>query len=483
MPLSDVGRRYADKLYQNSQEEILKAQRDKLVAVRTDHAKRNMTMSGSYIAAHGNVLVEQIRLLGEARTDSLVKAYEKSGLPFDDAAMHEIKDEVIQFCHQQQHSAVATVGQVIRQTFGAQSSPPELDTAIGQEIVAGVTSVMSRIARDLSIRRDEGILAALSSPIVEDAGELDDLVPLYSKRQFDTDVSTLCKDGARSGSVSILFADLDHFKQVNDIYGHLVGNKVLIGVAAAMKAACAGKGRVYRWGGKELAALLPNYTSHEAIALAERIRSTVADLDVEGCSSKITVSIGVASHPEAGGNVEELIAHADKAMYAAKESGRNRVGCAGGNGGGTIAKGSEDQRLSEKEVKKRVERVKLWIRLERGKANNFIVYVENKSAEEVVIEEIRVESDGYPLTEPAYPPGPDIWKVLPNCTFPLSWCCQTDPVATLTRLHDYRGVFFRTEVQIVLECRILGQLREFGQKIPVNVNASAQEIVSLLKGH
>lgn len=163
MPLSDVGRRYADKLFQNSQEEILKAQSQKLVAVRVDHAKRNMMMSGSYIAAHGHVLVEQIRLLGEARADSLVKAYEKSGLPFDDAAMQGIKDEVIQFCHQQQHSTIATLGQVIRQTFGAQSAPPQLDTAIGQEIVAGVSSIMSRIARDLSIKRDELILDELKA--------------------------------------------------------------------------------------------------------------------------------------------------------------------------------------------------------------------------------------------------------------------------------------------------------------------------------
>jgi diguanylate cyclase (GGDEF)-like protein len=280
--------------------------------------------------------------------------------------------------------------------------------------------------------------------------------------------------------LSILFADLDHFKHVNDTYGHLVGDRVLIGVAKSMKAACAGKARVYRWGGEELAAILINYTSGEALALAERIRSIVADLDIEGYSSKITISIGLASYPESGKSVEELLADADKAMYAAKETGRNRVCFAGGNVSETIPKTGQDQRLSENEVRKRVEKVKLWISLHRGKANNFMVNVENKSMEEVVVEEIRLESHGYLLTQPACPPSLEAWKVWPNSSVPFGWYCQTDPAATLIRLNDEKGLIFKEELRIVLECRILGQPREFEQKIPVNVNAANQEIVSLI---
>lgn len=158
MPLNDVARRYADSLFQNSLEEILEKQRAELVKIRADHAKRNMVLSGSYFAAHARVLVEQIRLLGEARADSLLKAYEKAGLPFDDAALQEIKSEVIEYCHSQQHSAIGSMGNTINQAFLGQPAPANLNSAISQEIVSGVSSIMSRLARNLLIKRDEVIL-------------------------------------------------------------------------------------------------------------------------------------------------------------------------------------------------------------------------------------------------------------------------------------------------------------------------------------
>lgn len=474
MPLDEVSRRYADALF-GEECDKLRAEHDSVTrATLSDQASR-----GGFVPAA--IVKNGVRLmdaLANARVETLLAAYAKAGLPINDHAVAEISAEVDQVCETRRGSLIGEIQLMLQRTGAAKVVGT--DAAMSGEISREASHIKSRAHRRLQLKRDEGILAGRSSPRVEDTGELDDLVPLFSKRQFATDLSTWWKDGTRGGFFSVLFADLDHFKQVNDIHGHIVGDKVLIGVAKAMKAACAGKGRTYRWGGEELAALLPNYTSGEALTLGERIRSTVADLDIEGYSSKITISIGVASYPDSSASVEELLAHADKAMYDAKEGGRNRVCCATGNVTGSSGKVREDQRPSENEVKKRVESVKLWIRLQRGKANNFIVQVENKSPEEVVIEEIRVESDGYPLTEPAYPPGPEIWKLLPNCVLPLGWSCQTDPVATLTRLHDYRGVFFRTEVRIKLEGRILGQLREFEQKVPVNVNASTQEILSLL---
>jgi hypothetical protein len=169
MPLSEVARRYADRLFQNKLEEILERQKAEIAAVRADHARRNTISSGGYIAAHGRVLVEQIRLLGAARVDSLLKAYEKAAVPFDDTALNEIKSEALEFCHQQQHNAVGSIGETIRHAFSG-NQPPGLDKAVVSEIMNGVTSVMSRLTRDLEIKRDEVILDELKVRKVYAAG-------------------------------------------------------------------------------------------------------------------------------------------------------------------------------------------------------------------------------------------------------------------------------------------------------------------------
>src|SRR5712692_9472684 len=123
MPLDEVGRRYADRLFQNSLEEITRRQLLRTSEVYEDFTKRNMVQSGMYIKARADLLVEQIGLLGQARADSLLKAYEKSGLPFDDTALSEITTETNQFCHAQQHNAMAAIAPFIGQTFGGQPPP------------------------------------------------------------------------------------------------------------------------------------------------------------------------------------------------------------------------------------------------------------------------------------------------------------------------------------------------------------------------
>jgi len=158
-----------------------------------------------------------------------------------------------------------------------------------------------------------------------DDGGQDDLLPLYRKLRFETGLKALVSQAGEHSPLSLLFADLDHFKQVNDQYGHPVGNEVLIGVATAAKAVCANKGHCYRWGGEELAILLPNYTAAEAAALAERIRQAVSKLEFSKYPGKMTISVGVSCYPETSTTAERLVEHADVAMYKAKRAGRDRV--------------------------------------------------------------------------------------------------------------------------------------------------------------
>lgn len=157
MPLDQVARRYADALFHDSEEEIVEKQRTALTRIRANHGRQNTVMPWRYVDEHATVLVEHIQVLGEAKTDSLLKAYEKAGVRFDENAFNEIKSEVMEYCQGQQHNAIASIGQTIQQAFGGQQ-PANLYGAVAQQIASGVTSIMSRIARRLSIKRDEIIL-------------------------------------------------------------------------------------------------------------------------------------------------------------------------------------------------------------------------------------------------------------------------------------------------------------------------------------
>jgi diguanylate cyclase (GGDEF)-like protein len=131
---------------------------------------------------------------------------------------------------------------------------------------------------------------------------------------------------------SVLMIDIDHFKDINDRYGHPVGDQVLRAVAAACRGLIRDCDRFGRWGGEEFLALLPETPGAPALALAERMRHAVAQAGFEfgGDVQRVTVSIGVAGEdvPGAGDTAEawaSLVKAADVAMYAAKGAGRNRV--------------------------------------------------------------------------------------------------------------------------------------------------------------
>jgi diguanylate cyclase (GGDEF)-like protein len=130
-----------------------------------------------------------------------------------------------------------------------------------------------------------------------------------------------------------LMIDLDHFKHINDTFGHLAGDDVLKAVAAVVKQETRAHDLVGRFGGEEFVALLPSTSKEDAIVTAERIRQRISELVVptrtnEGEQVAIerrTASIGVASFPTDGSSIEEVMASADAAVYVAKDSGRNRV--------------------------------------------------------------------------------------------------------------------------------------------------------------
>lgn len=125
--------------------------------------------------------------------------------------------------------------------------------------------------------------------------------------------------------VSFLFFDIDHFKRINDTYGHDVGDKVLKRVASVLKESLRIGDIVARWGGEEFIAVLLGSHEKESRVKAEEIRKKVEEMTFDDPKDlKITVSIGVAEFQE-NISFEDLVKHADKALYKAKETGRNKV--------------------------------------------------------------------------------------------------------------------------------------------------------------
>jgi diguanylate cyclase (GGDEF)-like protein len=144
------------------------------------------------------------------------------------------------------------------------------------------------------------------------------------QREADTELSRAQRAG---DPLALLLVDLDHFKRVNDTYGHLVGDQVLVGVASTLCNQLRDYDIVGRFGGEEFVVLLPGADTVEACRVAERLRSRVRRLAIpaEDGSVAVTVSVGVSLLRTHGEDLIELLAAADLALYRAKESGRDRV--------------------------------------------------------------------------------------------------------------------------------------------------------------
>ncbi|MCL2781985.1 MAG: GGDEF domain-containing protein, partial [Actinomycetia bacterium] len=128
----------------------------------------------------------------------------------------------------------------------------------------------------------------------------------------------------------VLLLDMDHFKEVNDEHGHLVGDDVLRAVGQSLRGTVRDFDTVGRFGGEEFVAWLPRAGRDDGVAVAERLRAAIARIDVPNMSGWLSVSIGLACFPEHGTTVEELLKAADTALYRAKNAGRNRVTVAAG---------------------------------------------------------------------------------------------------------------------------------------------------------
>lgn len=164
--------------------------------------------------------------------------------------------------------------------------------------------------------------------------DTDELTGLRNRRAITALAETELARAAREmRPLSVVMLDIDHFKQVNDTYGHQAGDQALCLVAGTVSKNVRLYDVVGRWGGEEILLLLPGTTYSQALMVAERVRAAIAAIPLglqEGQSVALTASLGVASRaPGDVTNLETLVASADMALYHAKSNGRNCVCGAG----------------------------------------------------------------------------------------------------------------------------------------------------------
>jgi diguanylate cyclase (GGDEF)-like protein len=186
---------------------------------------------------------------------------------------------------------------------------------LAQSLVATASTTLNSI-RLLARSRDSAVRDALTHA--------------YNRRFLVEVLPKLVHQGIRSRSpVSALMIDVDHFKDFNDHHGHDAGDRVLAAVARCLAEKIRMSDTLVRYGGEEFAVLLPNTSLTAALAMAERTREAVEAMRTAIPQSdrplSVTVSIGVASVPEHGASGDDLLLAADKALFRAKEAGRNRV--------------------------------------------------------------------------------------------------------------------------------------------------------------
>jgi diguanylate cyclase (GGDEF)-like protein len=210
-----------------------------------------------------------------------------------------------------------TVGALV----GLDPSPSASVPALGPALAVALRSILEApaIALDnsLTLQRSEA------------ASVTDDLTGLYNSRYLNLALRRESKRASRSGRpLSLLFLDLDGFKQVNDTHGHLAGSKALVEASVIIRGSARETDFAARFGGDEFSVVLPDTGREGAVSVAERIRDRIGAcqfLASDGLSIHLTASIGVATLPDVAASAEELLRAADVGMYWVKDAGKNGI--------------------------------------------------------------------------------------------------------------------------------------------------------------
>jgi diguanylate cyclase (GGDEF)-like protein len=205
---------------------------------------------------------------------------------------------------------------------------------VGGEVIGSVllnhaapyTEAEQQRIRD-SVSQAAPVLANLRNlAVAEIRAATDGLTGLPNKRAVTDAMKRLFAQASTTASpLALLLIDLDHFKQINDQWGHPVGDQVLASIGTVLRSALRARDFAGRNGGEEFAVLLPDTGVPAALEIAERVRAAVAEISLPGADVSVTASLGVVGFPDHASTLDRLERLADAALYIAKRGGRNRV--------------------------------------------------------------------------------------------------------------------------------------------------------------
>ena len=221
--------------------------------------------------------------------------------------------------------------QKIETKFSSVKTPEQLHGVV--EILSDITRTMANNSRSLSgqLRQSSQQIDILHKELEQARNDshTDALTGLANRKKFDAEMRKAFENfHEQNQPLTLLLMDIDHFKKFNDTYGHQTGDQILRLVSHTLRKGLKGRDLPARYGGEEFAIILPNTVAANAVIVADQIRETIATKELIKRSTgdslgHVTISIGIAEALP-GDNSASLIERADKALYEAKETGRNR---------------------------------------------------------------------------------------------------------------------------------------------------------------
>ena len=305
----------------------------------------SFTIFYDYIAGNNIKLSNELRDILDKQTtftsELCINLFEKHICDTSIKSLDKINQTLLQLINDTSEAIGATGDKASAATLHFQSHSKKLENSrslseikeVLTEIIAetqglAVTSMSLQAQLDESKKDMQSLRHDLEK--AHETAKTDALTGLFNRRAFDQTLDQHIEVHKQNSSeLCLLILDLDHFKKVNDTFGHQVGDNVLRYTANLMKQHISEHHHAARYGGEEMAIIMPNTPFNKAMEIAEKIRSSLAlhPLKRKGSKEsigKVTVSIGVSGFKR-NDSIESLIERADQAMYQAKSNGRNQV--------------------------------------------------------------------------------------------------------------------------------------------------------------